>query len=113
MLIILSIIHVLIVYSYLQCIVIATYTHHLFSSLDNVSNDIRWSLDLRWSRAEDPTGFHGLKDGIRMRSSEDPDNYVITEEAWNNFDSIDRHREIPGYIPEDSGFVSDVLHTLY
>ena len=60
-------------------------------SMNNTSNDIRWSLDLRWNRAQDPTGFYGIKDGIRMRSSKNPNNYEITEEDWDAFDGVSRH----------------------
>jgi len=35
-------------------------------SLDNLSNQIRWSLDLRWQRPDLPNGFYGLKDCIVM-----------------------------------------------
>ena len=30
-------------------------------SLENVSDKIRWSLDLRWQRPDKPNGFYGLK----------------------------------------------------
>ena len=41
-------------------------------SLPNLSNDIRWSIDLRWQRCDLPVAFHGLKEGVRFRSSVDP-----------------------------------------
>ena len=30
-------------------------------SLENWSNQVRWSLDLRWQDPNKPNGFHGLK----------------------------------------------------
>ena len=41
-------------------------------SLDNMSEQIRWSLDLRWQRPDAPNGFYGLKDCITMAKSDDP-----------------------------------------
>ena len=57
-----------------------------FYSLNNTSNDIRWSLDLRWQRADKPVGFYGIKEGILMRSSTEPDLVV----DWAGFESVDR-----------------------
>lgn len=42
-------------------------------SLDNFSQDVRWSMDLRWQRPNEPNGLFGLKDSIPMRSSKDPE----------------------------------------
>jgi len=64
--------------------------------MDNQSDDIRWSLDFRWYRYGDPTGFFGVKDGIRMRDSKLEEKYVIPEEDWNKFNNVNRHVEIPG-----------------
>ena len=41
-------------------------------SLDNMSGQIRWSLDLRWQRPNEPNGFYGLKDCITMAKADDP-----------------------------------------
>ncbi|XP_074641481.1 uncharacterized protein LOC141899211 [Tubulanus polymorphus] len=41
-------------------------------SLPNRSDKIRWSVDLRWQTPLQPYGFHGLKDGLPMRSVSDP-----------------------------------------
>ncbi|KAL3873369.1 hypothetical protein ACJMK2_036498 [Sinanodonta woodiana] len=56
-------------------------------SLPNMSNDVRWSLDLRWQRPDQPFGFYGLKDGVLMRSSKDPNMKI----DWDCFDAVDRH----------------------
>ena len=54
-----------------------------------MSKKIRWSLDLRWQRPSEPVGFYGLKQGILMRTSKDP-NYKID---WESFNKIDRHQK--------------------
>ena len=38
-------------------------------SLPNLSDGIRWSLDLRWQRADQPNGFHGLKASVLMKDA--------------------------------------------
>ena len=57
-------------------------------SLPNVSNDIRWSLDLRWQRPDLSNGFHGLKTCVLMRTESDP-SYIID---WEDFAVKDRTR---------------------
>lgn len=66
-------------------------------SLDNLSNHVRWSVDLRWQKASDPAGFYGLKDGVLMRTSKDP-NLKIN---WEAFDSINRHEVQDEMLKED------------
>lgn len=58
-------------------------------SLNNVSSDIRWSLDLRWQTPEKSVGFYGLKDGVLMRSKKNP----VKEIDWDSFNNVDRHHE--------------------
>ncbi|XP_041351420.1 uncharacterized protein LOC121370336 [Gigantopelta aegis] len=55
-------------------------------SLSNVSNEIRWSIDLRWQDPSKPYGFYGLKDGILMRTTKDPNHKI----DWEPFDTVDR-----------------------
>ncbi|XP_013416111.1 uncharacterized protein LOC106177776 [Lingula anatina] len=55
-------------------------------SLSNYSNVIRWSLDLRWSKPTDPVGLWGLKEGVLLRSSKDPNLKV----DWDAFTKVDR-----------------------
>lgn len=45
-------------------------------SLENYSDKIRWSLDLRWQDPKKPTGFYDLKSSVLMRKADDP-NYEI------------------------------------
>lgn len=66
-----------------------------------MSNKIRWSLDLRWQRPSEPVGFYGLKDGILMRTSKDP-NYKID---WESFNKIDRHQVQKESIEENESAV--------
>ena len=49
-------------------------------SLENYSDKIRWSLDLRWQNPSMPNGFHGLKESVLMRKADDP-NYKIDWEG--------------------------------
>ncbi len=42
-------------------------------STENFSAHVRWSVDLRWQRPDEPSGFEGIKDCILMRTAKDPD----------------------------------------
>jgi len=53
-------------------------------SLENRSDKIRWSLDLRWQDPKKSVGFYGLKDCVTMRKADDP-NYQIDWEGKPNF----------------------------
>lgn len=54
-----------------------------------MSKNIRWSLDLRWQKPQDPLGFYGLKEGVMMRSSKDPDLTI----DWESFNAVDRNQK--------------------
>ncbi|XP_078576587.1 phytanoyl-CoA dioxygenase domain-containing protein 1 homolog [Branchiostoma floridae x Branchiostoma japonicum] len=41
-------------------------------SLENYSDEIRWSLDLRWQDPNKPSGFWGEKGLVLMRTADDP-----------------------------------------
>lgn len=56
-------------------------------STENLSNSVRWSLDLRWQRPDEPSGFEGVKDCILMRTARDP-NYRPDWEAWSRQNRI-------------------------
>ncbi|RUS88917.1 hypothetical protein EGW08_003356 [Elysia chlorotica] len=56
-------------------------------SLNNVSNEIRWSLDLRWQRPDNPVGFYGIKQGVMMRSQKNP----VVQIDWDGFNKVERH----------------------
>ncbi|XP_076450424.1 1-deoxypentalenic acid 11-beta-hydroxylase-like [Babylonia areolata] len=55
-------------------------------SLPNVSDEIRWSLDLRWQRPDKDVGFYGMKRGVLMRTRNSPHLAI----DWDSFDSVDR-----------------------
>ena len=75
--------------SKLWCKVVAVYFYSSIISLNNVSNEIRWSLDLRWQRPDNPVGFYGLKEGVMMRSKKNP----ITQIDWDGFNKVDRNNQ--------------------
>lgn len=54
-----------------------------------MSNQIRWSLDLRWQKPDLPAGFWGLKSSLLLRSAKDPD-YKID---WTEFDGVNRREK--------------------
>jgi len=61
-------------------------------SLNNLSSDIRWSLDLRWQRPEKSVGFYGLKEGVLMRSKKNP----VKQIDWEGFLATERHEQMDG-----------------
>lgn len=50
-------------------------------STENFSSHIRWSIDLRWQRPDELSGFEGIKDCILMRTAKDP-HYRPDWKAW-------------------------------
>lgn len=61
-------------------------------SLPNRSNVVRWSVDLRWQRPNEPSGWEGYLDVLEMRRGDDPafrpdwDAYFDARaEAFKNF----------------------------
>jgi hypothetical protein len=50
-------------------------------STENFSGKVRWSVDLRWQRPDEPSGFEKIKECILMRTARDPD-YPIDWTAW-------------------------------
>ncbi|XP_071079579.1 phytanoyl-CoA dioxygenase domain-containing protein 1-like [Haliotis cracherodii] len=76
-------------------------------SLPNVSNEIRWSMDLRWQDPAKPYGFYGLKEGILMRDPSKPDHKI----DWSPFESVDRHetaKEVLNEVKEDDAFETTI-----
>lgn len=55
-------------------------------SLDNKSDHIRWSVDLRFKVPGENNGMFGLKPDVIMRTKENPD----MEIDWETFDSLNR-----------------------
>ena len=62
-------------------------------SLENYSNDVRWSLDLRWQRPGEPNNFFGLKECILMRSVDKPNSSI----DWEGFAAVDRNKLQMGF----------------
>ena len=60
--------------------------------MPNTSDSIRWSLDLRWQRADEPVGFYGVKDGLLLRSEDK--NYKIDWTEWSTTDRTKRQLEV-------------------
>jgi len=54
-------------------------------SLDNNSQEIRWSIDLRWQRPDEAHGFFGNKKPILLRTARDP-NYKPDFPSWDAVD---------------------------
>ena len=50
-------------------------------STENYSDSVRWSIDLRWQRPDEPSGFEGIKDCILMRTADDP-SYRPDWQTW-------------------------------
>lgn len=50
-------------------------------STENLSPHVRWSVDLRWQKPDEPSGFEGIKDCILMRTAKDPD-YRVEWHQW-------------------------------
>ena len=57
------------------------------SSLENKSDKIRWSLDLRFQTPDKSPGFHGLKGNVLFRTAKDPNHEI----QWEDFNGVDRH----------------------
>ncbi|XP_076801270.1 uncharacterized protein LOC143445823 [Clavelina lepadiformis] len=58
-------------------------------SLENRSEIIRWSLDLRWQRPDKDNGFYGLKKSVLMKTSKNP-NYKID---WSEMAGMNRTKK--------------------
>lgn len=55
-------------------------------STENYSDQIRWSIDLRWQRPNEVSGFDDVKPCILMRSAASPDHKI----DWNGWAQISR-----------------------
>ena len=56
-------------------------------SLPNLSNQTRWSLDLRWQNPSLSNGFYNMKESVLMRTAENPKLDI----DWDKFEEIDRN----------------------
>ena len=55
-------------------------------SLPNHSNDVRWSVDLRWQSPHEKWGFYDIAPGILFRSKDNAD----LKPDWEKFLAINR-----------------------
>jgi ectoine hydroxylase-related dioxygenase (phytanoyl-CoA dioxygenase family) len=70
-------------------------------SLENFSDDVRWSVDLRFQNPKDEAGFHtGLVDPIIMRKSEDSSYIPNWEEWFKGYE--DQHTKFRGTSKKDA-----------
>ena len=65
-------------------------------SLENVSDKVRWSVDLRWQRPDQPSGWDGFLDPFVMRRGDDPafrpdwdDFFARRAKAFEGFRNLD------------------------
>lgn len=54
-------------------------------SVHNISNDVRWSVDLRWQSPHDKWGFYNIAEGIPFKTAGKP----VTPD-WKKFLSVNR-----------------------
>jgi hypothetical protein len=78
-------------------------------STENYSNKIRWSVDLRWQRPGEPSGFEKVKECILMRTAKDP-NYRIDWTAWSKKNRISDAMDKKASDPLDSTVSGPWLH---
>eukprot|EP00058_Branchiostoma_floridae_P003702 XP_002589190.1 hypothetical protein BRAFLDRAFT_74653 [Branchiostoma floridae] len=62
-------------------------------SLPNKTDQIRWSLDLRWQDPDKPSGFWGKRRPVLMRTAKDP-TYKVPQSEWDKFFNADRGSEL-------------------
>ena len=51
-----------------------------------MSNDVRWSMDLRWQSPKENYGFYDIADGIVFRE----DGKDVEKPDWETFLAVDR-----------------------
>ena len=57
-----------------------------YNSLMNYSDEIRWSVDLRWQSPKHHWGFYDIGEGILFRSA----GKQVEKPDWEKFFSVDR-----------------------
>ena len=73
-------------------------------SLPNYSDEIRWSLDLRWQRGGEPNGFHGLKDSVLMKRRGEEFNGTVDWGDWASQDRTTAQLEALGVAVDEAQF---------
>ena len=69
-------------------------------SLENRSDNIRWSLDFRWQNPKAQTDYLGLKDCVVMRKADDP-NFEIDWEAFTSVNRTKLQEEAVGHTADE------------
>jgi hypothetical protein len=78
-------------------------------STENFSKGIRWSVDLRWQRPDEPSGFEKVKECILMRTATDP-NYRIDWIAWARKNRVAEAMDRKSADPFDATVTGPWLH---
>lgn len=53
-------------------------------SLPNLTDDVRWSFDLRYQRTDQPNGFQGAKENVEMVRAHDT-HFKMSWEGWADY----------------------------
>ena len=78
-------------------------------STENFSDRIRWSVDLRWQRPDEPSGFEDVKECILMRTAKVA-NYQIDWTAWAGKNRIAQGMDEKPSDPFDTTVTGPWLH---
>ncbi len=78
-------------------------------STENFSDKIRWSVDLRWQRPSEISGFEQVKECILMRTARDP-SYQIDWTTWARQNRIADAMDTKTADPFDSSVTGPWLH---
>jgi len=78
-------------------------------STENFSDRIRWSVDLRWQRPGEPSGFEDIKECILMRTAKVV-NYRIDWTDWGKKNRIDQGMDEKPSDPFDTTVTGPWLH---
>jgi hypothetical protein len=78
-------------------------------STENFSDKIRWSVDLRWQRPDEPSGFEDVKECILMRTAKVA-NYRIDWTAWARKNRIAEGMDQKPSDPFDTTVTGPWLH---
>jgi hypothetical protein len=72
-------------------------------STENLSERIRWSIDLRWQRPDEPTGMDVIAPPVVMRSARP--GHVID---WSQYLNVGRNRNLDGFNVSDPAHVHEL-----
>lgn len=78
-------------------------------STENLSDKIRWSVDLRWQRPDEPSGFEQVKECILLRTARDS-HYQIDWSAWARRNRVVDAMDTKPADPFDASVTGPWLH---